>query len=68
MDRCSCFIDKEYEIGGGIANAYLSLSHVEIVTFDGMLSFVKEHLINIGGMKKIFPEEGITDALNRAIS
>lgn len=64
-NRCSCFIDKQYEMGSGVANAHMSLSHVEIVTFDGMLSFVEEHLLTSDGMARIFSYEGIIDALDR---
>lgn len=35
-DRCSCFIDKEYEMGNRVAGSHILLSHVEIVTFSGM--------------------------------
>ena len=53
-DRCSCFIGKEYEMQK-LARAYMKLSHVEIVTFDGMQTFVEEYLKDKESMDKIFP-------------
>jgi len=62
-DRCSCFIDKEYSMGNGITGDQLRLSHVEIVTFNGMKKFIADHLITAEGMAQIFPQQGIADAL-----
>ena len=39
-DRVSCFIDKAYELGTKMANATMWLSHVEIITLEGMTTFV----------------------------
>jgi len=61
-DRCSCFIGKDYKMSNGVTSTRMWLSHIEIVTFDGMRSFVKEHLETIEGMEKIFPKKGIDDA------
>jgi len=58
-DRCSCFIDKDYKMGTELASAEICLSHVEIVPFDGMLAFVKDHLKTKNGMAKIFSSEGL---------
>lgn len=63
-DRCSCFVDKRYEMGTDRAKSYISLSHVEIVTMDGMRSFVEAYLIGEEGMERIFPRNGILDALD----
>jgi len=63
--RCSCFIDKDYKMGTQLARASMSLSHIEIVTFDGMRSFVEEYLMSEERMEKIFSKEGIKSALQR---
>ena len=67
IDRCPCFINKNYEMGTEFAGASMWFSHLEIVTFDGMQNFVKEYLKTKEGLDKIFPEQGITDALNSSI-
>jgi len=61
-DRCSCFIGKDYRMGTKLAGTYMWLSHVEIVTFDGLLSFVKEYLKSEVGMHQIFPTKGLIEA------
>jgi hypothetical protein len=61
-DRVSCFIGKDYEMGTKIAGAKKRLSHVEIVTFDGMKAFVDRHLRTTQGMAEIFPGQGMADA------
>lgn len=66
-DRCSCFIDKDYEMGTKLAKAHMSLSHVEIVTYDGMRSFIEKYVTTEEGMASVFPKEGIRDALTRRI-
>jgi hypothetical protein len=64
-DRCPCSINKDYEMGTKLASTRMWLSHVEIVTFDGMRSFVEQYLATEEGMAKIFPVLGIADAFNR---
>ena len=67
--RVSCFINKDYRMGNQFAGATMWLSHMEIVTFDGLKTFVEEHLSDQIGMQKIFPPEGIfaaIDAQNKA--
>jgi hypothetical protein len=67
-DRCPCFVNKDYEMGSTpLARARLWLSHIEIVTFDGMRDFVERHLKTEEGMEKIFPREGMIDAHQRRI-
>jgi len=66
-DRCSCFVNKDYEMGTALAGARIWLSHIEIVTFDGMRAFVERHLKTKEGMEKIFPREGMIDAHQRRI-
>ena len=62
-DRCSCFIDKDYEMGTKLASAHMWLSHVEIVTYDGMRSFVDQFLTTEEGMSQVFPAKGIAIAV-----
>jgi hypothetical protein len=61
-DRCSCFINKDYKMGTQQASARMWLSHVEIVTYDGICSFVKQYLTTEEGMSLIFPNDGIVNA------
>lgn len=65
-DRCSCFIDKDYKMGTQLAWVSMWLSHVEIVTFNGMRSFVEQYLMTKEGMAQIFSKEGIGNAWNRS--
>ncbi|MDH4215343.1 MAG: hypothetical protein OEV23_00375 [Gallionella sp.] len=55
-DRISCFINKSYPMVADFAGATMQLSHVEIVTFDGMTAFVDKYLNS--EMAEIFPKEG----------
>jgi hypothetical protein len=66
VNRCSCFIGKDYKMGTELASARLWISHLEIVTFDGLRSFVESHLMTTDGMQRVFPQEGIVDAYKRA--
>lgn len=61
-DRVSLFIGRAYEMGERMARETLWLSHLEIVTFRGMITFVEDHLRNENGLEKIFPGEGISAA------
>lgn len=65
-NRCSCFIDKDYEMGTKLAGTQMWLSHVEIVTLDGMRSFVQRYLSSEEAVCQLFPKEGIIAALQRA--
>jgi hypothetical protein len=67
-NRCSCFIDKDYEMGTKLASARLWLSHIEIVTFDGMRSFVEAHLKTEEGIANIFPKEALIDAYKPSVN
>ena len=66
-NRCSCYIDKDYEMG--ITNLgvriWLYLSHMEIVTFDGLKAFVEKYLQTEEGMEYIFPKDGIFEAFKK---
>jgi len=66
-DRCPCFIDKDYEMGTQLAKARMWLSHVEIVTYSGMRSFVEKYITTEEGMAQVFPKEGIASAYKRAV-
>jgi hypothetical protein len=66
-DRCSCFIDKDYEMGTKLASARMWLSHVEIVTFDGLRLFVDRYLSTEEGMAEVFPKEGMASAYMRSL-
>jgi hypothetical protein len=64
INRCSCYINKDYEMGStplGI-RTWLWLSHIEIVTFEGMKAFVEKYLKTKKGVEEIFPREGIFEA------
>lgn len=66
VNRCSCFIGKDYKMGTELTSARLWVSHLEIVTLDGLRSFVESHLMTADDMQKIFPQEGLVDAYKRA--
>ena len=61
-DRCSCFINKDYKMGTHLASTRMWMSHVEIVTFDGMRSFVDKYLTTKDGMALLCPKEGVANA------
>ena len=65
-DRCPCFINKDYGMGTNLARTRMWLSHVEIVTYEGMRTFVEKYLKTEDGIAQIFPNEGIIDAFNSA--
>lgn len=54
-ERVSCFIDKSYELGPAVAQTTFNISHLEVVTYDGMLKFIDDHLKTLEGISKIFP-------------
>jgi hypothetical protein len=53
-------------MGTKLAGARMWLSHVEIVTFDGMRSFVERYLKTEEGIAGLFSKEGIREAYKRA--
>lgn len=65
VDRCSCFIGKDYRMGTEKVGASIRISHLEIITLRGLCAFVKSHLISYEGMQKVFPQDGISDAYHR---
>lgn len=66
-DRCSCYIDKDYVMGTKIASERIWLSHMEIVTFNGLRSFIEQYLKHKESMESIFPREGIKEAVERSM-
>lgn len=64
-NRCSSFIDKVYEMGLKVAGARMWISHIEIMTFDGLYSFVDSYMKTKEGASVIFPQEGILKACDR---
>ena len=61
-NRCSCFIGKDYEMHK-LPGVQMTLSHVEIVTFDGMRTFVEDYLKSKEDMAKIFPWEALSKSI-----
>jgi hypothetical protein len=65
-NRCSCFIGKDYKMGTKFAGTTILISHLEIMTFDGLKAFVKSHLESDEGMWDLFSKEGLSGALGKA--
>jgi hypothetical protein len=63
--RCSCFIGKDYQMGGKLG-VQIWLSHVEIVTASGMASFISNYLSTEEGIANLFPQDGLIEAFARA--
>lgn len=59
-DRCSCFIDKDYEMGTKLTGTRMWISHIELMTIDGLKSFVDSHMKTEAGITKLFSKEGIS--------
>ncbi|MFA5598395.1 MAG: hypothetical protein WDA26_12595 [Pusillimonas sp.] len=66
-DRCSCFVDKDYEMGTKIAGTRIWISHIEIMTLNGLRSFVESHLKDETGILELFSNEGISEAFEREL-
>jgi hypothetical protein len=62
-DRCSCFIDKDYEMGTKMAGTRMWISHVEIMTIDGLKSFVSFNLKSESRLSELFSTKGISEAV-----
>lgn len=62
--RCSCFVDKHYEIGPQLTGASFWISHIEIMTYDGLNAFVDDFLRTEEGVATLFSQEGIMAALD----
>lgn len=64
-NRCSCFVDKDYEMGTKLAGTRMWISHIEIMTFDGLKAFVDSYLKTEDGISSFFSKEGISRAFER---
>lgn len=64
--RCSCFVGKDYQMGGRLG-VLIWLSHVEIVTTSGMASFISSYLSTEEGIANLFPKDGLIEASQCAI-
>lgn len=62
-DRCPCFVNRDYQVGNNMAGDWMSISHIEIMTFSGLDSFVKEQLCSDRGMSAFFPLDGVMAAV-----
>lgn len=64
-DHCSCFIDKDYQLGDNMSGGRISVSHIEIMTYNGLSNFVNKYLKTEDGISLIFIQDGIVEAINR---
>jgi len=64
-NRCSSFVDKDYEMDSKISGTRMWISHIEIMSFDGLYSFVDSHMKTKEGASVIFSTEGIIKAIDR---
>jgi hypothetical protein len=63
-DRCSCFIDQDYEMGTILSRTIMRISHVEIMTIFGLRSFANSHLKSKSGISELFSTEGIKKVID----
>ena len=66
-NRISCFVDKDYKMGTKLAGTQMWISHIEIMTVDGLHSFVESYMKTEEGISKFFPQEGISRALEQEL-
>lgn len=64
-NHCSSYIEKDYVMGTSLASTRLIISHIEIMTYDGLFSFVDKYMKTEEGASIIFPNEGIIEAFER---
>jgi len=58
--RCSMYIDKQYTINTFPAfNKHFNISHMEIMTIDGLDEFIKHYILTEEGMSFIFSKAGL---------
>ena len=55
-------------MGTKFASARIWLSHVEVVTFDGLQSFIDRYLVTEDAMAQLFPKEGMASAYRQAFA
>lgn len=63
-NRCSCFVDKDYSMNKTVGTS-MFISHIEIMTLEGLHSFIESYMKTKEGISKFFPEDGILIALER---
>lgn len=66
-DRCSFYVGKNYTSMPGLFSYGLSLSHVELLTYDGLSKFISNYLVSNDGIEKVFHPIGIADAYQRSL-
>lgn len=66
-DRCSFYVGKKYTSMPGLFSYWLSLSHVELLTYDGLSRFTSNYLASDDGVEKVFHPIGIADAHQRSL-
>jgi hypothetical protein len=54
VDRCPCFIGKAYRMATDVSGAVLWVSHLEIVTINGLRSFVERYLMTTEDIKRLY--------------
>ena len=65
VSRCSFFINRNYKMGTNATWENFKISHMEIMTCDGLKSFIEEYLESPEGISKFFPLSGIIKAYNK---
>jgi hypothetical protein len=64
VEHCSFFVDKEYAMGSVAEPAY-KISHLEILTSNGLMHFVEQNLSSAEAMVDLFPINPILHALTK---
>jgi len=62
VERCSFYVDKEYRAGGK-HGVDVSVSHLEIVTEDGLVQFLESELKSDDGFFRLMPRELVRKAV-----
>lgn len=63
IDHCSCYVNKDYEMGNKIARVWYNITHIEVMTFSGLQRFVQEFLYYQDGLATFFSKDGLEKAL-----
>lgn len=64
-DQCSCFVGRRYEMGSKITGKSIWLSHVEIMTYEGLNMFINNYLKTVTGISEIYPKDAILEYFQR---
>ena len=59
VDRCPCYVGKEYEVGSGDVAGRFVVSHIDLVTVDGLKNYVRSVLGSEEGIKRLFNEDAL---------